>query len=147
MQHSPPGHAFTEIIIETFKLNGLLVVAGDRMTAPLGLSSARWKILGALARSETPPTVPQIARLMGQTRQAVQRLVDAMHADGLLEFHPNPEHKRAKLVAWTVQGEAAYRRTEKIQTPWANRCAEPISLRDLETTLSTLRKISDQVGT
>jgi hypothetical protein len=37
------GNAFTELILEVFRLNGLLLEAGDRLTHPVGLSSARWQ--------------------------------------------------------------------------------------------------------
>ena len=33
--------ALTELILETFRLNGCLLAAGDRLTADLGLTSAR----------------------------------------------------------------------------------------------------------
>ena len=142
MKDSAKGDAFTEIVIESFKLSGLLATEGDRIAAPLGLSSARWKILGALARSETPLTVSQIARNMGQSRQAVQSLVNIMCESGLVEFQNNPNHKRAKLIVLTPNGEATYERMEAIQIPWANQCVSQISLEDLKTTLVTLKKIS-----
>ena len=143
MKHSAKGHAFTEIVIETFKLSGLLAVEGDRISAPVDLSSSRWKILGALERAETPLTVSQIARNMGQSRQAVQNLVNIMVDSEVLEFRDNPNHKRAKLVVASTHGKAVYELMEAIQIPWANDCAREISIKDLETTLKTLKKISD----
>ena len=146
MKHSAKGHTFTEIVIESFKLSGLLVTEGDRIAAPLGLSSARWKILGALARSKTPLTVSQIARNMGQSRQAVQSLVNILSQAGLVEFHNNPDHKRAKLAALTPSGQSVYEQMDAIQIPWANQCASQISIKDLKTTLATLKKISGLFG-
>ena len=97
MQHTKQGRLFTQMVLELFKLNGLLIAEGDQITQELGLSSARWKILGALALSSQPMTVPKIANTMGQTRQSVQRLADAMQRDGFLDYQDNPYHKRAKL--------------------------------------------------
>ena len=142
MKHSAEGHAFTEIVIETFKLSGSLVAEGDRITAPLGLTSARWKILGALARSDIPLTASQIARNMGQTRQAVQNLINILCDGGLVELHNNPNHKRAKLAVLTPKGEITYRQMEAIQIPWANQFASHTPIEDLEITLKTLRGIS-----
>ncbi len=142
MQHSQQGYAFTEIILETFKLSGLLSAEGDRITETAGLSSARWKILGALTRSDTPLTVPQVARMMGQSRQAVQRLVDIMHKDELLAFLNNPNHKRAKLVTLTAKGKDIHTKLEEKQIPWANQKSSHISESDLTTTLATLKEIS-----
>ena len=142
MKHTPQGHLFTEIVLEAFKLSGLLVMEGDRITADFGLTSARWKILGALALSGTSLTVPQIAREMGQTRQAVQRLVEIMHSDGLLDLLDNPNHKRAKLVALSNKGKKVYKKLEENQIPWANNNSNHLSKSDLEVTLSSLKTIS-----
>ena len=61
--------AFTELILEVFRLNGLLLEAGDRITQPVGLSSARWQVLGVVEHEPTP--VAHVARIMGLTRQSV----------------------------------------------------------------------------
>src|ERR1700690_4494022 len=100
--------AVTELIIETFRLNGRLLAAGDALVAPLGLTTARWQVLGAIALSPTPLPVAHLARNMGLTRQAVQRLVNEMTDDGLVRLAPNPHHQRAKLVLLTARGKAAY---------------------------------------
>ncbi|MCK4709530.1 MAG: MarR family transcriptional regulator [Gammaproteobacteria bacterium] len=142
MKHTQQGHVFTGIILEAFKVSGLLTVEGDRLTEAHGLSSARWKILGSLAISNTSLTVPQIARMMGQTRQAVQRLVDIMHKDGFLIFLSNPNHKRAKLVDLTAKGKEIYAKLEEKQIPWANQYSSQIDEVDLEITVATLKKIS-----
>ncbi len=142
MSHTLKGHLFTEVVLEAFKLNGALVVQGDRIASRHGLSSARWKILGALINSKNPLTVPQIARSMGQTRQSVQRLVEAMHINGLLELFHNPNHKRAKLIALSKKGTKIYFEIMEDQIPWANNNAAHLDKKDLEKTLLTLKKIS-----
>ncbi len=146
-QHKPipQGPIFTEIVLEIFKLSGVLNAEGDRLTEEYGLSSARWKILGAIERSETACTVPQIARMMGQSRQAVQRLVDLMHRDGLLSLLDNPKHKRAKLVALTTTGLDIYKKLDVKQAPWASRCSNHLSTTELEATLSVLRGITHKL--
>jgi len=142
MKHTVQGHLYTDIVLEIFKLSGQLVAEGDKMTAEYGLSSARWKILGALTYAETALTVPQIARTMGQTRQTVQRLVTIMHEDGLLDLLNNPDHKRAKLVTLSDKGKAYYAMLEKKQIIWANQHSNDLSQEELEITLATLNKIS-----
>jgi DNA-binding MarR family transcriptional regulator len=119
---------------------------GDQITKEHGLSSARWKILGALALSPHPMTVPQIAHYMGQTRQSVQRLADAMQKDGVLDYQENPYHKRAKLVVLTNKGEKIYRLLERKQIPWANSNSSGIGARDMDITLSVLKKMIKAFG-
>lgn len=145
MEHTQKGDVFTKIVLETFKLSGMLSIEGDRLTKSQGISSARWKILGALSFSDTPLTVSQIARSMGQSRQSVQRLVDVMFEDGLLNLDENPEHKRAKLVSMTPRGESIYENMDAIQIPWANEKSANIGAEDLEITLKTLRQLSANI--
>lgn len=142
MESVKPSHIYTEIVLETFKLSGLLSAEGDRLSAPLDLTSARWKILGALARSDIPMTVPQIARSMGQTRQTVQNLVNILAEAGLVEFQINPNHKRARLVVLTVAGAEKCERMESLHAFHATQRAEKFPVESLKTTLQTLREIS-----
>ncbi|MDB1125477.1 MarR family winged helix-turn-helix transcriptional regulator [Vibrio algarum] len=140
------GETFTEVVLEVFKVSGMLNVEGDDLTKEFGLSSARWKVMGAIGRSETALTVPQIGRTMGQSRQATQRIVDVMTKDGLLQLVENPHHKRAKLVDLTEQGKKVYRLLDIKQTCWASKGAEDLSKEELETTLFVLQKMASYLG-
>ena len=140
--------AVTDLILETFRLNGRLLSAGDALIADLGLTSARWQVLGAVALSAVPLPVAHIARNMGLTRQAVQRLANEMERDGLVRFEPNPHHQRAKLVTLTRKGKEAFDIAMERQGPWASSLAEGLTIQQVElatTTLRTLRKhLEDQ---
>ena len=142
MRHTQQGQLFTQIVLELFKLNGQLIAEGDRLTKGVGLSSARWKILGALAISPHPMTVSQIASTMGQSRQGVQRLADAMEKDGILDYQKNPYHKRAKLVRLTSEGEKSYKSLERKQIPWANSHSANMKTVDMEIALSVLQTMT-----
>ncbi len=135
---------FTEIVLEIFKLGGTLVAEGDRITSEYALTSARWKVLGAISLAGRPQTVPQIARTIGLTRQGVQRQVDVMRRDGLLEFRENPEHKRAKLISLSKLGKEAYAKLDQKQKKWARSNTHQMSKEELEAALSVLRKVSRQ---
>ena len=145
MNESKKGPVFTEIVLEVFKLGGLLVSEGDQMGFEYGITSARWKILGAVFLASEPQTVPQIAKSMGLTRQAVQRLVDAMHKDGFLLFHQNPDHKRAKLISLSDLGKETYLKLYEKQSEWSIACSTGITQTELETTLSVLKRISNTI--
>lgn len=135
---SPSAAAtLTQLILETFQLNGRLLAVGDRLTAPLGLTSARWQVLGALGAGPLP--VAQIARNMGLARQSVQRTVNVLADEGLVAFAANPNHRRAKLVRLTDEGEARLTAVSRGQERWAQDVAAPLSERDLRTAVRTLR--------
>ena len=135
--YSPEGEAFTKLVIETFRLNGRLLEAGDELCAGLGLSSARWQVLGAIKEGRLP--VAHIARNMGLTRQAVQRVADELEREGFIAFIDNPHHRRAKLTDLTAKGRAALDEVTKRQIAWANEVAAGID----PATLSTAAKLGE----
>src|SRR5712691_4906458 len=126
--HTPAGQALTDLILEVFRLHGLLLATGDRLTHPLGLSSARWQVLDALDLAGEPLPVAHIARQMGLTRQSVQRTVDILAADGLVAFADNPHHRRAKLVGFTPRGSTTMDEVHRLQSAWVNDLAHGLSV-------------------
>lgn len=135
------GQEITEIVLETFRLNGRLLEVGDRMTRDLGLSSARWQVLAAVDRE--PITVAEIARRMGLRRQSVQRTVNSLHADGFVSLEPNPNHRRARLVTLTASGYAGLQETLRRQVEWANRVARAMQSDSLKETFKTMFELRE----
>ena len=111
------------------------------MTEQLGLTSARWKVIGAIALSTAGLTVPGIARVLGQSRQAVQRITDAMAQDGVLAYVPNPKHKRSVLVTLTDEGMRIDNILREVQDPWAIENTEDIPSEELETSLRLVHRL------
>lgn len=145
-EHSgPAAGALTDLVIEIFRLNGGLLAAGDALVRDLGLTSARWQVLGAIALSPTPLPVAHIARNMGLTRQAVQRVVDDMRGDNLLQLEPNPHHRRAMLVTMTKAGEAAYGQASKLQQRWAEDLALGLPVETIEAAKALLQTLQQRV--
>jgi DNA-binding MarR family transcriptional regulator len=138
---TPGGEVATEVILATFRANGLLLDAGDRLGADDGLTSARWQVLGAIAVAGRPLTVPQIGRRMGLTRQSVHATVKRLVSDGLLELVPNADHRRSPLVALTDAGVTTYRSIDGRQATWVNQLARGIGRADLATTMRVLREL------
>jgi DNA-binding MarR family transcriptional regulator len=137
-RRTPEGETATQIVLSTFRANGLLLAAGDLLAGDEGLTSARWQVLGAIALADRPVTVPQIARRMGLTRQSVHATVNRLVRDGLVEFEPNADHRRSQLVCLTARGRARYAALDGRQAVWVSRLAEGIGRTDLETTARVL---------
>lgn len=140
-KRTPTGAAATELILSTFRANGLLLDAGDLLSADEGLTSARWQVLGAIALAERPLTVPQIARRMGLTRQSVHATVNRLVRDGFLELGPNADHRRSPLVGVTKQGSVKYEAIDARQVAWINRLARGIPRSDIETAVRVLDEL------
>ena len=144
-EHTASGIAATDIILSTFRANGLLLGAGDLLAGEEGLTSARWQVLGAIVLAERPLTVPQIARRMGLTRQSVHATVKQLVGQGLLELAPNADHRRSQLVQLTEAGRARYGAIDKRQAEWVNRLAAGIAPTDLETTVRVLDQLCERL--
>src|SRR6476660_5820875 len=137
------AEAVTDLALDVFRLNGLLLTAGDRIVAPLGLTSARWQVLGAIAYAEHAQPVAGLARDMGGNRQNVQRIVNDLRKTGLVTLEVNPHHRRASLVVLTDKGRRAYNEASRLQAPWANALSEDLVIEDIDTTrrfVAELRK-------
>ena len=141
LTHSIARKALTDLVLEVFRLNGELLAVGDALVGDLGLTSARWQVMGAIALSPVPLPVAHLARTMGLTRQSVQRLVDEMKADGLIRLALNPHHRRAMLVLLTEAGEAVYRAAMTRQERWADRLAAGLAHEGIEAASATLREL------
>src|SRR5579883_200244 len=99
------------IIADLFELAGAFRETGERIARTVGQTQARWQVLSAASAERK--TVPQIARCLGVTRQGVQRLADALVADGSATFEPNPDHRASPHLVLTESGRADLRRLTK----------------------------------
>ena len=140
------SNAITELVLEVFRVNGDLIAMGDALVGDIGLTSARWQVMGAIALAATPLPIAQIARNMGLTRQAVQRVANELESEGFIRFAPNPNHQRAKLVMLTRKGESAYAAAMARWEPKASALGAGSTLKDIETALATLRRMRQRIA-
>lgn len=133
------GAALTDVIIATFRLNGRLMDIAQRLAQQAGLTATDWQVLGGVL--DEPHSVAEVGRMMGMTRQGVQRVANLLVARGLAEYRPNPAHRRAKLLACTDAGYWAIRQITLVQRPWADRTGAKVGTKELQVTLTTIRRI------
>jgi DNA-binding MarR family transcriptional regulator len=129
--HRSVGVALSNLILDLFRVSSRLTTAGDRLVAELGLTSARWQILGSMAAAERAQPVAWLARDMGASRQNIQRIVHDLERDGLVAFSPNPHHRRAHLVGLTEKGRAKFAAAMLLQTPWIDALSEGLDQEDV----------------
>src|SRR6266571_7407035 len=141
------GGAATEVVLETFRVNGLLLAAGNRLAARERLTPARWQVLGAVALAGRPLTVPQIARRMGLTRQAVQASVNRLLGEALVEVDENLDHRRSPLIRLTELGAQKYAALDRRQISWINELSDGLKIADLAAAVRLLKDLSDRLET
>lgn len=131
------------LIFEILRLANRLGDAGGALIADLGLTPARWQVLGTLRFLGRPETVAGLARRLGLARQSVQRVADDLRRAGLVERIANPADRRAPLLRMTDAGRAAAEEAEARRQPWTADLAAALEGRDIteaEAVLATLRK-------
>jgi len=144
--HTPQGELYTALIRDTFRLYGRLIHEGDRLSSQVGLTSARWQVLGELKSSSYPLTVPSLARNLGLQRQSVQRLVDVLVHDGFVRLEENPHHRRAKLVVLTDRGGEVFDELAVFQAEWANEVADGLDIETFKTALRLIQTLRVRLG-
>lgn len=136
--------SMTQLALSVFRLNGELLQWGDQLVAPLGLTSARWQMLGALALAAEPLTAPKVGEAMGVTRQGALKQLTLLTELGLVKASANPAHRRSPLYSLTPQGAALY---QKADEAWTRQAAElatripPKNTSIAHDTLETLRQL------
>jgi DNA-binding MarR family transcriptional regulator len=128
------------VALTVFRLNGQVLAVAEELSRPAGLTAAWWQVLGAVLREPLP--VAGVARVMGITRQSVQRIADLLVDRGLAEYLPNPAHRRAKLVRPTAEGFAAVRRIDPGHADMAARLVREMGADELRAALDALTRLS-----
>lgn len=88
-----------------------LATLGDRVLAPLKVTSAQWKVLVLLAR-HGDLRVSMIVEMLQHDQAAVSRLVTRMKRTGLVRRRDDPNDARAGVVQLTAMGRTTYHRCE-----------------------------------
>lgn len=132
------------LIADLFEAAGAVRRHGDRIASLVGQTQARWQILSVLSQGDW--TVPRVAHRLGVSRQAVQRTIDLLRADGLVGVTSNPEHRRSPLLRLTDPGQAALAAIGTEARRWHATVASGIDARDLAAARRVLLTLIEDSG-
>lgn len=138
-QSNSQANVLTDIMVLVFRINARLLEKGDQLVAPLNLTSARWQVLGAIALAGEPLTAPSIAAAMGISRQGVQKQLNLVLKEGLVQVQPNQRHERSPLYTLTPKGQHAYDKAIELQMKWAGALAQQLEPAQLNATIGLLK--------
>jgi DNA-binding MarR family transcriptional regulator len=113
------------VVADIYELAGRLRERGEAIAQTVGQTQARWQVMSAA--SEQPHTVPQIARVLGVTRQNVQRIADLIVAEGSAAYQDNPDHRASPHLVLTRRGRSALDRLSKAASGYHARLARKLS--------------------
>ena len=117
------------VVADIYELAGRLREYGEAIARTVGQTQARWQVMSAA--SGEPRTVPQIARVLGVTRQNVQRIADLLVAEGSAAYQDNPDHRASPHLVLTRRGHSALEQLSKAAGNYHARLARKLSPSDL----------------
>jgi DNA-binding MarR family transcriptional regulator len=142
---TPASNALTDLIRAVLRMNATAQKSGTRLMRGTGITNARWQTLSELVAFEERVTVSKLARHMGLTRQAVQRLADDMVVDGLVEFAENPGNARSMHLLLTTAGKVTYHAPTHREWQWINAIAEDLDSAQVIFAVTLLERITKKM--
>lgn len=137
---TPQQKTLSGIAKMVFRLNGQTLAIAEDLAGPVGLTAARWQVLATVLRE--PLSVADVSRLVGTSRQSVQRVADVLVDKGLAEYKPNPAHRRAKLLTPTDNGRSAVKAIAPAHAELAQRLSLEFGEERLKRLLDSLQELS-----
>jgi DNA-binding MarR family transcriptional regulator len=128
----------TQLVDHVFALSGQFLEAGDTITAPEGLSAARWLVLGAL--QDGPKTPAEIARRRGLARQSTVESVARLERSAHVARRAGSD-RRTFLVELTDKGRRALSGIEPRRRAWATETAGQVETEQLEHAVAVLARL------
>ena len=128
------------IVAHIYELAGRLRDYGGAIAQTVGQTQARWQVMSAAA-SDRPYTVPQIARVLGVTRQNGQPIADLLVAEGAAEYRDNPDHRVSPHLTLTRRGQTALGRLTKAADGYHDRISRKLSAADTVSLQRGLRRL------
>jgi DNA-binding MarR family transcriptional regulator len=132
------------IVADIYELAGRFREYGEAIAQTVGQTQARWQVMSA--SSDRPHTVPQIARVLGVTRQNVQRIADLLVAEGSAEYQDNPDHRASPHLILTKRGRAALDQLTKAGGGYHARLARKLSPSDVSSIHRALRRLFEALN-
>src|ERR1700743_2727666 len=136
---APPAALLPLIVADISELPGHCRDNGDEIAGTVGQTQARWQVMSTA--SDTPKTVPQIARRLGVSRQNVQRIADLLVAENWASFEANPDHRGSPYLVLNRRGRDALDRLTRTAAGYHARLARKLSAADIQSIHRGLRRL------
>jgi DNA-binding MarR family transcriptional regulator len=132
------------VVADIYELAGRMREYGEAIARTVGQTQARWQVMSAA--SAEPHTVAQIARVLGVTRQNVQRIADLLVAEALAEYQNNPDHRTSPYLVLTGRGRAALDRLTKAASGYHARLARKLPSSEIAALQRGLRRLLEALN-
>ncbi|WP_195758341.1 MarR family winged helix-turn-helix transcriptional regulator [Kangiella sp. HZ709] len=103
-----------------------------------------WNILKSIINQ--PLTVPDLAKERGVSRQYIQKFVNSLVADGLVEKVHNEQHKRSYLIKATNRGADTFRQMNEDFLDAVTPLVKTLDKKEMELADNTLKQLTESIA-
>lgn len=128
------------LVDEVRRTHNTLTQVIDDLHADTGVSARLRAVLEYLERNGPSP-VPDIARARRVSRQHIQTVVNDLRDRALVDYEPNPHHRRSHLVALTPAGAEAIAAMQEREKSALEPLVRGLDRADLDAARTTLRSL------
>jgi DNA-binding MarR family transcriptional regulator len=128
------------LVADVFETAGHFRRVGETIAGRQGQTQARWQLLSVA--SGDPHTVPDAARRLGISRQAVQRVANDLVEAGLLRFAENRDHRTSPLLEVTTSGTTVLAKMTRDAAALHRRLGPSLTAARIATVRAVLRELS-----
>ncbi len=130
----------TALVDEVRRTHNTLTQVIDALHADTAVSARRRAVLEFLEHNGPTP-VPDIARARRVSRQHIQTTVNELRERSLVDFEPNPQHRRSHLVALTPAGTEMIVAMQDRERSTLEPLVQDLDLDAIEAARATLRSL------
>lgn len=120
-----------------------LQVVGDAFFEEI--SSKQWFALACISLCEEPPTVNQVAEIMGCSHQNLKQILMKLEKLGFIVFKQDESDKRKLRIEFTEQVDLLNHKYEAASAKFLDSLYEDIQEEELVITLRTLQKMEQNL--
>lgn len=127
-----------------FSLSNRIQTIGDKELKDITIKQ-HFLMIG-LGMFENPPTLREMGDLIGCSYQNVKRMAEHLQKEGYLNIVQDQKDRRKLLLVTTGKIESRAEESREMTSKFMDTLYHEISEQELETTLSTLKKMDQNLG-
>jgi len=133
------------LVRQIFIISNVMMRLGDKLSAPIGLTSSRWLLLCAIGRIGEEASVKALSADAMLSAQNVSRMLASMEEEGLVERFTRPGHGRMVFVRLTSDGAETLEKTHELAKRFEERFLKGVSGESAEALSAELQRLLDNL--
>lgn len=105
------------------------------------INPSKWSILGLVYENKDGIRLSEIANILNVEPPLITQLVNELKQKRIMELHPHPQDKRAKLLFLTSKGKSLIPSVEQLLTETLNKLLANITKEELDAYRKVLESI------